>query len=79
MTEIFDKSNPSKIDGVDLSINDETAISVNHMEQCMSLMDMYEVISIYVNNCYGYAKTIKTWYKLYKPAPPKEDEEETEG
>lgn len=75
MTEIIDKSNPSKIDSVDLSVNDETAISVNHMDQCMSLTDMYEAISMYVNNCYGYAKTLKTWYKLYKPAPKEEEDD----
>ena len=74
MTEIFDKNNPSKIDSVDLSINDETAISVNHMVQCNNLSAIYDVISIYVNNCYGYAKTLRTWYNLYKPAPKEEED-----
>ena len=74
MTEIFDKNNPSKIDSVDLSINDETAISVNHMVQCNNLSAIYDVISIYVNNRYKHAQTLRTWNNLYKPAPKEEED-----
>lgn len=75
MTEIFDKSNPSKIDSVDLSVNYETAVSVTHMYQCNNLSAIYDVVSMYVSNCYKYSKSLRNWFNIYAyPIPPEDDD-----